>query len=150
MWCRFESQYFLFSFCFNIFQNLRNSRIPIRGSKLNLSVGINFENYKTSRFPYIGSWCVLYAVVSQNVNAAVCFQSLSTNHAFKHAFIAMIIMTGSPSHLGRLPISVISVSHIVQVKLCWSHCVSMCHYLDVKYVIFVNYDNFLNLKVSDV
>ena len=30
---------------------------------------------KTSRSPYIGSWCVLSTVVTQYVMAAVCFQS---------------------------------------------------------------------------
>ena len=61
---------------------------------------------KTIRFPFIGSWCVWFPVVTQYVMAAVCFHILSTNFAFKYAFIiiSMFIMTGSPPHLGRLPI----------------------------------------------
>ena len=50
---------------------------------------------KTSRFPYIGSWCILSTVVTQYVMAAVCFQSMF-NHFFG-GFQTFVFLSGSPS-----------------------------------------------------
>ena len=72
--------------------------------ELVLHVNYKVSQLQTSRFPYIGSWCVLSTVLTQFVMAAVCFQKLSSNFAFIPMFIT----------LGRL---------IVWVILCGSHCV---------------------------
>ena len=48
---------------------------------------------KTSRFPYIGSWCVLFPVLTQHVMAAVCFQTVFSNYVIKLAFIVLFIIT---------------------------------------------------------
>ena len=37
---------------------------------------------QTSRFPYIGSWSAFFAVLTQYVMAAVCFQNSSSNYVF--------------------------------------------------------------------
>ena len=68
---------------------------------------------KTSRSPYIGSWCVLFPVMIQFVMAALCFQTLSFNYGFKYAFVAW-----SPPYLDRLPVWVTLCGFIV-----WVHCV---------------------------
>ena len=78
---------------------------------------------QTSRFPHIGSWFVLFTVLTQHVMAAICFRILISNYAFKLAFIVLLIRTVSPSHLCRLPIYVVflvCVGHIVWVTLCGS------------------------------
>ena len=81
-------------------------------------------------------------MVSQNVMAAVCFQALSSNNAFRHAFIDTFIMTASPPYLGRLPIWVtVCVSHcechILCVTLCASHFV--CHIMCIT-VVDISYE----------
>ena len=48
--------------------------------KFKFSFGVKIQ---TSRFPYIGSWCVLFAVLAQYVMAAALYAfklSLSTLH----------------------------------------------------------------------
>ena len=79
------------------------------------------QTKKTSRFPYIGSWCILLTVLAQNVMVAICFQSLFSNYVFKFAFIVLLFKFGSPSHLGHLLTWVaflVCVGHIVWVILC--------------------------------
>ena len=111
---------------------------------------------KTSRFPYIGSWCVLSTVVTQYVMAAVCFQTmfvpflgfqLSTFSQLGHLPICVIcvasISVSSVSNMCVICIASLSFSyyvcHIMCVTLCVSHyvclimCVSLCvsHYMNV-------------------
>ena len=85
---------------------------------------------QTSRFPYIGSWCVLNAVVTQYVIAAACFQSMSVHFlGFQHFMF---------SKLGRLPIWVtFCVSHFVCHILCLTFCVShfVSHILCVTFCV---------------
>ena len=116
--------------------------------------------YKTSRFPYIGSWCVLRTVVTQYVMAAVCFQSMfSIFLAFN--FLWFPCWATSPSvsppylcHLYPYLCVTFSVSHFVCHILCVTFCVShfVCHILCVIFcvshfvhhyvhVIFANYGN---------
>ena len=85
-----------------------------KGLKMNSRIENNtwVLRIQTSRFPYIGSSCVLLAVVTQSLMAAVCFQTLLTNCATMYAFIVLFSL---PSHLGRLPIWVAFSSG--------SHCV---------------------------
>ena len=86
---------------------MKNISDPHSKASLNLpNSEVVIEEYrfavkdKTSRFP---------TVVSLNVIAAVCLQTLYFNCVFTYAFIAVFIMTGSPPilvtpYLGRLPI----------------------------------------------
>ena len=84
---------------------------------------------RTSRSPYIGSWCVLFAVLTQNVMAAVRFQTLVSNYVFKLFFIALLIITGSPSSAKW----VTCMGHIVCVTFCVSHY--LCHILCVTFCV---------------
>ena len=72
-----------------------------------------------SRFPYVGSWCVLSTVVTQCVMAAVCFQTM-----FIHFLGFQLFMT---SQLVHLPICVICVAtqsvshylcHLCRLLIC--------------------------------
>ena len=89
------------------------------------------EFTKTSRFPYIGSWCVLITVVTQYVMAAVCFQSMFFDFLGFQLFMF--------SQLCHLPICVAfsSVSHYVCSILCVTICVShsVCHILGVIFCV---------------
>ena len=89
---------------------------------------------KTSRFPYIGSWCVLSTVVTQYVMAAVCFQSMFIHFLGFQPFMF--------SKLGRLPFPICvaspSGSQCVSqsVSQCVSQCVSFCSNMLVNFVHF--------------
>ena len=130
--------------------------------------------WKTSRFPYIGSLCVLFPVLTQFVMAAICFQTLSFISDFKYAFIAVFIMTcspPSPPYLGHIVWVILCgshcvghivwvtlcgpycVGHIVWVTLCGSHCVGhivwvvqMWHYWIIILVIFGKYDIWVSVR----
>ena len=77
--------------------------------------------------------------------AAVCFQTLFSNYVFKFAFIVLLIKTGSPSYLGRLPSLCGSqcVGHNVWVTMCGSQCVghnvwvTMCGSQCVSHIMWV-------------
>ena len=88
---------------------------------------------KTSRFPYIGSWCVLRTVVTQYVMASVCFQTIFWAFNFLWFPSWVTSLSVSPSHLCyNMCVTLRFVCHTICVTLYVSHyvcciiCVTSC------------------------
>ena len=96
------------------FSNLKDREKTSR-SKIVHSTYLYVIVLQTSRFPYIGSWCVLFAMLTQYVMAAAMLSNIAFILCIQvclHTFVYhdwVAFPSGSPSY--------------IFVKMCWSHWV---------------------------